>query len=81
MRVTDRDAFQPYRAGVALVWAVHRLHPERPVWNDAVLDRLTATPRLQAMILAGRRPDEICAPWCTEVDAFLARSAPYRLYP
>ncbi|MDF1501400.1 DUF1343 domain-containing protein [Roseisolibacter sp. H3M3-2] len=80
LRVTDRDAFAPYRAGVAMVWAVHRLHPERLVWNDAVLDRLVATPRLKAMILAGRRPDEIFAAWRGEVDAFRARSAPYLLY-
>jgi uncharacterized protein YbbC (DUF1343 family) len=80
LRVTDRDAFEPYRVGVAMVWAVHRLHPERLVWNDAVLDRLTATPRLKAMILAGRHPEEIFAAWRTEVDAFAARSARYRLY-
>jgi uncharacterized protein YbbC (DUF1343 family) len=81
LRVTDRDAFEPYRAGVAMVWAVHRLHPERLTWNDAVLDRLAATPRLKAMILAGRRPDEIFASWRAEVDAFRVRSAPYHLYP
>ena len=80
LRVTDRDAFEPYRAGVAMVWAVHRLHPERLTWNDAVLDRLAATPRLKAMILAGRRPEEIFASWRAEVDAFRARSAPYLLY-
>jgi uncharacterized protein YbbC (DUF1343 family) len=81
LRVTDRDAFQPYRAGVAMVWAVHRLHPDRLVWNDAVLDRLAATPRLKALLLAGRRPDEIFAAWRDEVAAFEARSAPYSLYP
>lgn len=80
LRVTDRNLFQPYRAGVALVWAVHRLHAERLVWNDEVLDRLTATPRLKQMILAGRTPKEIFASWQTEVDTFTKRSAPYRLY-
>ncbi|HET9983817.1 MAG TPA: DUF1343 domain-containing protein, partial [Longimicrobiales bacterium] len=81
VRVTDRDAFQPYRAGVAMLWAVHRLHPERLVWNDAVLERLTATNRLKAMILAGQPPRAIFASWRTELEAFRARSAPYRLYP
>jgi uncharacterized protein YbbC (DUF1343 family) len=80
LRVTDRDTFEPYRAGVAMVWAIHRLHADRLVWNDAVLDRLAATPRLKAMILAGRSPDEIFAAWRAEVAAFHARSAPYRLY-
>lgn len=80
LRVTDRDAFEPYKAGVALLWAVHRLHPDRLVWNDAVLERLAATHRLKSMIVGGRSPAEIFAAWAPEVDAFRARSAPYRLY-
>lgn len=80
VRVTDRDAFEPYRAGVAMLWAVHRLHPDRLIWNDAVMDRLTATPRLKTMILEGKRPDEIFASWRAEVEAFRSRRAPYLLY-
>ena len=81
LRVTDRNAFEPYRAGIAMLWAVHRLHPDRLVWNDAVLDRLVATPRLKAMLLAGKEPREIFASWSAEVDAFRRRSsAPYHLY-
>ena len=73
LRVTDRNAFEPYRAGIAMLWAVHRLHPDRLVWNDAVLDRLVATPRLKAMLLAGKEPREIFASWSAEVDAFRRR--------
>ena len=80
LRVTDRDAFQPYRAGIAMLWAVHTLHPDRIEWNDAVLDRLTATPRLKQMILAGKRPEEIAASWRAEVEAFERRRTPYLLY-
>jgi uncharacterized protein YbbC (DUF1343 family) len=78
--VTDRDAFEPYRAGVALLWAVHALHPEKIQWNDAVLERLVATRRLKSMILAGRTPVEIFASWRDEVAQFAAASAPYRIY-
>jgi uncharacterized protein YbbC (DUF1343 family) len=80
LRVTDRNAFEPYRAGVAMLWAVNRLHPDRLVWNDAVLDRLVATPRLKAMLIAGAEPNEIFAAWRAEVDAFRRLSSPYRLY-
>jgi uncharacterized protein YbbC (DUF1343 family) len=80
LRVTDRNVFQPYRAGIAMLWAVYQLHPDRIVWNDAVLDRLTATPRLKQMILAGRQPAEIVASWRTELNAFERRRAPYLLY-
>jgi hypothetical protein len=64
-----------------MVWVVHRLHPDRLVWNDAVLDRLTATPRLKSMLRAGKTPDEIFAAWEPEVRAFRARARPYLLYP
>lgn len=80
IRIVDRDAFEPYRVGVAMLWAVHRLHPDRLVWNDAVLDRLTATTRLKAMLVAGKNPAAIFASWRDEVRAFSVRSAPYRLY-
>jgi uncharacterized protein YbbC (DUF1343 family) len=80
LRVTDRNAFQPYRAGVALVWAVHKLHADKLEWNDAVLDRLVATPRLKAMITAGRTPAEIYAAWAGEVAEFRAVRAKYLLY-
>jgi uncharacterized protein YbbC (DUF1343 family) len=81
VRVTDRDAFEPFKTGVALVWAIHQLHPEKLVWNDSVLERLTATRRLKAMIIGGRTPAEIFASWQDELAGFAARSAPYRIYP
>ncbi len=80
LRIIDRDAFEPYRVGVAMLWAVHKLHPDKLVWNDAVLDRLAATPRLKTMIVGGQRPEEIFAAWRAEVAEFRARSARYRLY-
>jgi uncharacterized protein YbbC (DUF1343 family) len=80
MRVTDRDAFEPYKAGVALLWAVHALHPDKLVWNDAVLERLTATKRLKTMITSGRSPAEIFDSWQAEVDQFRGRRSAYLMY-
>ena len=80
VRVTNRDVFDPYRAGVSVLWAVHKLHSDKLVWNDAALDRLTATPRLKHLIVAGSTPDEIFAAWGEELEAFKARRAPHLLY-
>ena len=80
VKVTDRDAFEPYRAGVALLWAVNKLHPDKLTWNDAALDRLSATTRLKSMIVGGSTPAEIFSAWRGEVEAFTARRAPYLLY-
>lgn len=79
--VTDRDALRPYRVGVAMLWAVHRRHADRLVWNDAVLDRLVATPRLKAALMAGEHPSQIFASWAGEVSAFEAAARPSLLYP
>jgi uncharacterized protein YbbC (DUF1343 family) len=81
VHVTDRAIFKPYRAGVAMLWAVHALHAEKLVWNDAVLDRLAATPRLKQMITSGATPSQIFAAWGPEVAQFRARADRYRLYP
>jgi uncharacterized protein YbbC (DUF1343 family) len=80
VNVRDRDLFQPYRTGVALLWAVHKLHPDKLVWNDNALDRLTATPRLKHMIVSGSTPEQIFAAWQGEVDAFTSRRARHLLY-
>lgn len=80
VRITDRDAFEPYKAGVAMLWAVHRLHPDKLTWNDAVLDRLVATDRLKSMILAGNTPQQIFDSWRAELEAFRVLSARYRRY-
>ncbi len=80
VRVTERDAFEPYRTGIAILWAVNRLHPDRLAWNDAALDRLAATPRLKAMIVGGSSPVQIFRAWAKEVQAFEAKRARYLLY-
>ncbi|MEO7996248.1 MAG: DUF1343 domain-containing protein [Gemmatimonadaceae bacterium] len=80
LHVTDRNAFDPYKTGVSLLWAVNKLHADKLVWNDAVLDRLVATPRLKAMLLAGNNPQQIFASWSGELAEFKKRSAPYLLY-
>jgi uncharacterized protein YbbC (DUF1343 family) len=80
IHVTDRNAFPAYRTGVALLWAVHRLHADRLVWNDAALDRLVATPRLKSMLQAGATPTEIFQSWDAEVAAFRSVRERYLMY-
>lgn len=81
VHITDRTRVQPYRVGVAMLWAVYTLHREQLVWNDATLDRLAATPRLKQMLEQGRTPAEIFAAWDNEAARFLAVSVRYHLYP
>lgn len=80
INVTDRDRFEPYRAGIATLWAIHILHPDQLEWNDAVLDRLIGTHRLKTMILDGSHPCEIYASWEKELAEFKKTSRKYLIY-
>jgi uncharacterized protein YbbC (DUF1343 family) len=80
INVTDRSRFAPYRAGIALVWAVNKLHPDKVAWNFEVLERLVATTRLQDMLKQGSRPDEIFASWQGELQTFRRTSRKYLIY-
>lgn len=80
LHITDRTRAQPYRAGVALLWVLQTLHADKLEWKDAVLDRLSATPRLKQQLQSGRTPAEIFASWEPELNDFRARSQRYWLY-
>lgn len=56
------------------------VHREQLVWNDAVLDRLVATPRLKQMLDAGRTPPEIFVAWDGELQRFTAVRVRYQMY-
>jgi uncharacterized protein YbbC (DUF1343 family) len=80
LKVTDRKKFEPYKAGIALLWAVHKIHPDRIVWDVAALERLAATRRLQEMLKQGREPKEIYGSWQRELEEFRRVSREYLLY-
>lgn len=80
IKVTDRDRFKPYRAGIGTLWAIHKLHPEKLEWNDEVLDRLIGTRRLKTMILKGSHPSDIFASWKKELAEFKKTSQMYLIY-
>lgn len=80
VNVTNRDLFEPYRAGIAMVWAIHELNADKMEWNEGTWDRLTGTRRLMNMIQAGSHPNEIFDSWEQELAAFRQMSEQYMLY-
>jgi uncharacterized protein YbbC (DUF1343 family) len=80
VNVTDRDIFEPYKAGVAMVWAIHKLHADKLEWNERTWDRLTGTRRLINMIRGGSHPNEIFAAWEDEIAEFAVLREQYLLY-
>lgn len=80
VKVTDRDVFESYKAGVALIWAIHTLHADSLVLNESTLIRLSGTDRLITHLSSGSKPAEIFDSWKEEVDAFKLMRSNYLLY-
>ncbi len=78
MTITDRNAWRPVAAGIAIALALHRLYP-----NDFELDKLAnllRDPATLEAIRAGKPLSEITAMWRDDEAAFAARRAKYLLY-
>jgi uncharacterized protein YbbC (DUF1343 family) len=80
VRITDRNKVQPYRPGIALVWAFYALHADKMVWDESVIERLTGTKQFLRLIREGKRPEELFATWESGVNDFKKRSSLYLLY-
>jgi len=78
--VSERDLFEPYKAGIALLWAIHKLHSDNLKFSMDTLDRLVGTRRLVSMIRSGSHPFEIFASWDEELTIFKEVSKKYLIY-
>lgn len=80
IRIVDRDLFESYKIGIAMVWAIYKIHPDRTEWDEKTMNRLVATSRLENMIRDGAHPLEIFASWKQELAEFKEMSQNYFLY-
>ena len=62
LHVTDRQAFLPYRTGLAVLWALHQLWPKDFAWrrepyefrtDQPAIDLLTGTPQVRTLVQSG----------------------------
>ncbi|HEV8061878.1 MAG TPA: DUF1343 domain-containing protein [Gemmataceae bacterium] len=89
MHVTDREAFQPVRASLALLAAMRDLSGDRFDWRrtpyEFVSDRLAidllfGNDRERLALEAGKNPREISQTWEAEEAAFRKQRAEFLLY-
>jgi uncharacterized protein YbbC (DUF1343 family) len=89
LHVTDREAFQPFRMGLAFLATVRRLYGERLQWRAEVyefvrdrlaIDLLCGGPEAREAIDAGRDVDALWRSWQPQARAFEADRAPHLLY-
>lgn len=80
VNVKNRELFEPHKAGISVLWAIHKVHPDKLEWDLATLDRLVGTRRLVNMIKQGASPFDIFATWLNELDEFKKMSYKYIIY-
>jgi len=78
--VTDREKFEPVKAAVYMLHALHKLYPEQFEWKESRMDRLWGTSNVREQILAGASPGKIISPWADELKAFEATRRKYLIY-
>ncbi len=80
VKVTDRNTFEPVRAGLYLLWAIRKDDPGKFKFKDKTFDRLCGTPEVREMLEQGKTPEEIFASWEPALSHFKKLRANYLLY-
>jgi uncharacterized protein YbbC (DUF1343 family) len=89
VHVVNRDAFEPFLTGIAVISAVRKLYPEEFRWRQPPyeyerqkmpIEILCGGNRIPRQIEAGIAVEEIREGWQEDVVRFLAQRKPYLLY-
>jgi uncharacterized protein YbbC (DUF1343 family) len=80
LRVTERNAFRPVRTGIAILRAIHEVHPDSMTWRLPGFDLLAGTSRLRAMIEENMPLHDIEKSWQSNLEAFRGARQSYLLY-
>jgi uncharacterized protein YbbC (DUF1343 family) len=78
--VTVREVFEPVKAGIYLLWSIHRNHKEKFEWRNDTIDKLAGTTDVRTMISSGKNPEEIFKTWNKELEEFKIIRNKYLLY-
>jgi uncharacterized protein YbbC (DUF1343 family) len=79
IHVLDVHTFRPYRAGVGILVALHKLWPDKFAWRARpyefvgdipAIDLLTGGPDVRRGVEAGQSLDEIAATWAEREEKF-----------
>jgi uncharacterized protein YbbC (DUF1343 family) len=89
VHVLDRECFEPYLTGIAVLSVARELYPESFKWRDPPyeyeaekmpIEILCGGRDILRMLQCGARPDQIRQSWQEDVKSFLRQRRPYLLY-
>jgi uncharacterized protein YbbC (DUF1343 family) len=78
---TDRSAYDPVLAGIALLVEIRALHADSLRFVESHFDRLAGTDRIRHMLLGGAPLERITAGWPQQVELFDRLRQRHLLYP
>jgi uncharacterized protein YbbC (DUF1343 family) len=77
---TEREAYDPTVAAIAMLVEIRALHPESLRWHASHFDRLAGTERVRRQIMAGADVAEVTAGWGEEMARFDGVRGRYLIY-
>jgi uncharacterized protein YbbC (DUF1343 family) len=77
---SDRNALEPYYAGIRIVDELFRLYPDDFQWRAAHFDRLCGTSKVRNAIISGDSLDKLRNNWQTELTSFKKIRDKYLIY-
>ena len=80
INVSDRNKFEPVKAGVAILLSLNKLFKEFKFNKDNYIDKLAGTDRLRKMILKGDDYNTIVSSWKDELEQYKMERDKYLLY-
>jgi uncharacterized protein YbbC (DUF1343 family) len=80
INIIDRNQFEPFKVGIAMLLAIQILHPDEVIWNAEIINKHAATSRLMQMIKDGKKFEEIYTSWKPELHNFKEVRKRYLFY-
>ena len=80
LKVEKSDEFKPVDFGIRLLFALHKLYPEKFKFEPAFFDKLAGDKSLRKMLMLNRTPLAIVESWKFGIKRFLEKRFQYLLY-
>ncbi|HED05222.1 MAG TPA: DUF1343 domain-containing protein [Ignavibacteria bacterium] len=80
IKITDRKKFRSVRFGIKLVYAIHKLYPNKFKFRNKDFDLLSGDKKIREDILNNKHPDFIFNNWKNGLKSFIHKRKKYLLY-
>jgi uncharacterized protein YbbC (DUF1343 family) len=80
LNITDRNTFEPVKAGVYILHTLASLYPDQFQWRESRMDNLWGTDLVRMMISEGKTPEDIIGSWQTDLVRFMSVREKHLLY-